>query len=377
MNLLNRTMYYDKTKCTNQENCNCEECIPSNEETIKNQALKEYPSLSEKEIEEIINERYFYKDEKTKEFIRDALRVHGDRYDYSESIYTKFKSKIKIICRVDGHPSFEQNKDHHVRRKQGCWFCGRIISAEKQRLGTENFIIESKKIHGDLYKYDMVKYITNQTPVKIYCTKCKKYFSQTPEKHLSGRGCWRCGGTKKYTTEEFIETSERKYPHLFGYDRVNYISADELIEIKCLKCNKYFHRTPRRHLYLGNCPICTKSKGEDFIEDWLLKHNIKFIQQKSFDGCKYKQKLNFDFYIPSKNMCIEYDGEFHFQAIRKSKSMTQEQALKNLEESKIRDNIKNEFCKNKGINLIRIKYDEDLEERLCKIFNEYLTLFDL
>ena len=39
-------------------------------------------------------------------------------------------------------------------------------------------------------------------------------------------------------------------------------------------------------------------------------------------------------------MCIEYDGEFHFQPIRKSKSMTEEQAIKNLEESKIRDNIK-------------------------------------
>ena len=36
MNLLNRMMSYEKTKCTNQENCNCEECIPSNEETIKN-----------------------------------------------------------------------------------------------------------------------------------------------------------------------------------------------------------------------------------------------------------------------------------------------------------------------------------------------------
>lgn len=119
------------------------------------------------------------------------------------------------------------------------------------------------------------------------------------------------------------------------------------------------------------------SKGEDFIEDWLLNHNIKFIQQKSFDGCKYKQKLNFDFYIPSKNICIEYDGEFHFQPIRKSKSMTEEQAIKNLEESKIRDNIKNEFCKNNGINLIRIKYDEDLEKRICEIFDDNLTLFDL
>ena len=57
--------------------------------------------------------------------------------------------------------------------------------------------------------------------------------------------------------------------------------------------------------------------------------------------------------------------------------MNKEQAIKNLEESKIRDNIKNEFCKNNGIILIRIKYDEDLEKRLCKIFNENLTLFDL
>ena len=84
-----------------------------------------------------------------------------------------------------------------------------------------------------------------------------------------------------------------------------------------------------------------------------------------------------EFYIPSKNMCIEYDGEFHFQPIRKSKSMTEEQAIKNLEESKIRDNIKNEFCKNNGITLIRIKYDEDLEKRICEIFDDNLTLFDL
>ena len=46
---------------------------------------------------------------------------------------------------------------------------------------------------------------------------------------------------------------------------------------------------------------------------------------------------------------------FIFQPIRKS--MNKEQAIKNLEESKIRDNIKNEFCKNNGITLISIKYE--------------------
>ena len=55
--------------------------------------------------------------------------------------------------------------------------------------------------------------------------------------------------------------------------------------------------------------------------------------------------------------------------------MTEEQAIKNLEESKIRDNIKNEFCKNNGITLIRIKYDEDLEKRLYEIFNEEMNKY--
>ena len=381
MNLLNRMMSYEKAKRTNQENCNCEECIPSNEETIKrlaNEHLRKlvyYPPLSENEIYIIIHLKYWWKDGKTKLFIKKALKIHGDKYDYSKVVYIKAKIKVEIICRK-GHDSFPITPNDHLNGR-GCRKCGRIVTKNKKEWGDIQFIEDSIKIHGDLYRYNKVKYTSNRKLVKIYCTKCKKYFSQTPYSHLNGHGCQRCGGTKKYTTEEFIETSERKYPHLFGYDRVNYISADELIEIKCLKCNKYFHRTPRRHLFLGNCPICTKSKGEDFIEDWLLKHNIKFIQQKSFEGCKYKNKLLFDFYIPSKNMCIEYDGEFHFQPIRKSKSMTEVQAIKNLEESKIRDDIKNEFCKNNGISLIRIKYDEDLEKRICEIFNDNLTLFDL
>lgn len=381
MNLLNRVMSYDKTKCTNQENCTCEECIPNNEETIKrlaNEHLRKlvyYPPLSENEIYIIIHLKYWWKDSKTKLFIKKALKIHGNKYDYSKVVYIKASEKVEIICRK-GHDSFPLTPNHHLHG-EGCRKCGRITTTNKQRMGDIQFIEDSIKIHGDLYRYNKVKYVSNGTPVKIYCTKCKKYFSQTPYKHLIGRGCQRCGGTKKYTTEEFIEVSEKKFPNLFGYDRVNYVSADELIELFCMKCKRYFFRTPRVHLVKGTCVLCTISKGEEFIADWLNNHNIKYIRQKSFEGCKYKNKLLFDFYIPSKNMCIEYDGEFHFQAIRRSYSITKEKAEQLLKDTQIRDNIKNEFCKNNGITLIRIKYDEDLEKRICEIFNDNLTLFDL
>ena len=64
MNLMNRMMSYDKTKNVNQK-CDCEECINSKTE---NQTV-EYPPLTEEEIEQIIKEKYDYKDEKTKKFM--------------------------------------------------------------------------------------------------------------------------------------------------------------------------------------------------------------------------------------------------------------------------------------------------------------------
>ena len=91
MNSLNRIMSYDKTKI-NQENCNCEECVSVKNVESDNQ-ITEYPKLSDEEIEQIIFERYSDKDDKTKIFIRKALRKHGDRYDYSNVIYVKAREK--------------------------------------------------------------------------------------------------------------------------------------------------------------------------------------------------------------------------------------------------------------------------------------------
>ena len=103
MNSLTRIMSYDKTKIKNQENCNCEECVSV--KTVENQTF-EYPKLSDEEIEQIIFERYSDKDEKTKTFIRKALRKHGDRYDYYRTRYIKATEKVEIECRIKNHGIF-------------------------------------------------------------------------------------------------------------------------------------------------------------------------------------------------------------------------------------------------------------------------------
>ena len=58
---------------------------------------------------------------KTKEdFINDAIKVHGDKYDYSQVNYVDCKIKVRIICPV--HGVFEQTPDSHLNGC-GCPFC--------------------------------------------------------------------------------------------------------------------------------------------------------------------------------------------------------------------------------------------------------------
>lgn len=110
------------------------------------------------------------------------------------------------------------------------------------------------------------------------------------------------------------------------------------------------------------CPICSESKGEKAIREYLEKSNIEFIQEYRFEYCKYKYPLPFDFYIPNYNLCIEFDGRQHFEV---SDHFGGEESF---ELTQIRDNIKNKYCKENSINLLRIPYYEI--DSIEKMLNE-------
>ena len=75
-----------------------------------------------------------------------------------------------------------------------------------------------------------------------------------------------------------------------------------------------------------------------------------------FKDCIYQAQLRFDFYLPDYNCCIEYDGIQHFKRTNFSHD--------NFEERQKRDEIKNQYCKDNNIVLIRIPYtDLDLIDR--------------
>ena len=106
----------------------------------------------------------------------------------------------------------------------------------------------------------------------------------------------------------------------------------------------------------SSCGCYLKSKGEYRVEEILINLSILYENQKSFNDCvnpKTGGKLYFDFYLPNYNCSIEYDGEQHYRD-------KQHKMWNGTKESfairRYRDNIKNQYCKEHNIKLIRIPY---------------------
>lgn len=106
-------------------------------------------------------------------------------------------------------------------------------------------------------------------------------------------------------------------------------------------------------LVTGNTQTCgcqQMSHGERIIFDLLTQYEIPFVPQKTFDDCRYRRKLPFDFYLETYNTVIEYDGEQHFRSVDFFGGEEE------FEVRKQRDTIKSNYCEEHNIRLIRIPY---------------------
>ena len=121
------------------------------------------------------------------------------------------------------------------------------------------------------------------------------------------------------------------------------------------------------------CPICKESHGERKIREYLTKNNIEFIPQKKFPKLlgTGNKPLSYDFYIPSKNLLIEFQGEQHYRPVDFNNE-GMEQAEKNFEIQQEHDKRKREYAQQNNIDLLEFAYiDEDkIEEILDGIFNK-------
>ena len=171
-----------------------------------------------------------------------------------------------------------------------------------------------------------------------------------------GGGCIKCGFEKsskiRKSNIECIKSYIESLNNNIWLNPQEYISQHEKnLKIKCGSCGETF--TTRFSVYktigTGKCPNCGKkrSRAEYTISSILDKHNIIYVQEKCFSDCRDKRPLPFDFYLPEYNLCIEFDGQGHYEPKFGEHSLKQ---------TIYHDNIKNKYCVANDINLLRIPY---------------------
>ena len=301
------------------------------------------------------------------EKVERAFKERG--YTLLSTEYVNCKQKLDYAC-PNGHKhSITISKFMSGR---GCPYCANDKMSEERRNDIEK-IREKFKKEG--YTLLTETYKNGKEILETLCPNGHIHKTSFNNFH-KGQRCAKCYGKNiKYTYEQVKEIFLKE-----GYELLStsYENCKQKIQYRC--SNGHTHETTLDK-FVNNeerCPYCQKSlsKGEFAINNTLLSLNVVFKREYVFKNCKDVGFLRFDFYIPTLNLCIEYDGEGHYMPIDwEGKGV--EKAKETLEDRMRKDDIKTNFCNKNNINLLRIPYWEyDNIENLINQEIEKLKTFN-
>jgi len=233
----------------------------------------------------------------TEEFIQKAKEVHGDRYDYSKTVYENYHHKIWIVCK--SHGKFVQSPANHLAGNN-CPKCSVAERIKKQSLTTEEFIQNAKEVHGDKYDYTNTYYNGSKELISITCKK-HGIFEQQAGNHLAGKGCNGCR-TNNSQPEKDIMT----FLHDLNFETISnnrtIISPFELdivIPEKKLAieyCGLYWHseKFVDKLYHTRKLELCNKAGYRlitIFEDEWLFKKEFVLSKLKHILGVNTEAKV--------------------------------------------------------------------------------------
>lgn len=298
--------------------------------------------------------------------------MHKDYCDKHNIIYvdtyrkkiTESRSKIyiKFICKEHPEKGVQeiQRYDLYKASLSPCRFCS-------HKNLTHEDVKEMLLQFSDNFEFLSDDY--NIINDRIVC-RCKRHNIITEKvigDILKGQGCVKCG-IEKLSASIMLDSEEVKKRVMTLNPNIEvvgeYKGADERFDVKCRRCETvwgvYLHTSMK-------CPKCDHYYiGEKMTAEYLESVNIDFIPQFKFSDCKNVRPLLFDFYLPDKNICIEYNGMQHYQPC--SKFGGEKTFKKQIE----RDKIKREYCESNGIKLIEIPYIYDTKDKIKQYLDERL-----
>lgn len=270
--------------------------------------------------------------------------------------YLNSKTKIKCRCKICGY-EFLSYPDN-ILRGHGCSKCEHNSACQKRRKTQDVFERELKDL---MLNFTVIgEYVNAKTKILCKCNVCGYEWKSSPTNILNGKGCPKCANERNkshqsISTEDFIKKLNKINPQIKVIG--NYTNNATPIECKCISCGGTFTIIPRNLLTRGTCPLCTVSKGENKISQWLKDNNIVFEKEKTFQDLVGigGGRLRFDFYLPDFKTIIEYNGLQHEKPIdfgAKGVLHSAQQYKSQQENYK----LKKEYARKNNLNFIEIWY---------------------
>lgn len=226
--------------------------------------------------------------------------------------------------------------------------------------------IISEKGKNILKDYSLIgEYVNARTPIEIRHERCGYEWETTPYSFTGmGTRCPNCNGGVTLTQEQFEGRILKRYGTEYNIVGT-YINNRTPIKVNHIKCGMTWEPYPDNLLRGNGCPqCCYRSKGELFISKYLDSLGVHYEREYTFKDLFYKNErypLRMDFYLEKENIVIEYDGIQYSQPVE---LFGGERAF---EETQIKDELKNIYSEEKGINMVRIPYFYSKEEVVREI----------
>jgi hypothetical protein len=357
-----------------------------------------------------------------KQFVLEARLIHGDLYSYLKSIYKGAQIHIIITCKE--HGDFWQTPEMHLKGGK----CNICTSTKHTNEEVDEFIIANNLNMKRLTDYSSLsenmdficliclyrwptsfsnlKYsncghciqckinknnkevddhfiennmtikrlsdcISKNTIIDWECVKCGHIFTKKAWDFLredkSLLGCSKCNLLNNEKIDDFLKNNNIKIKRVG-----NYIDYKNKLDWQCLECDNIWPSFASNIKFGYGCPDCSRHKNEKSIKLFLKNNNIES------ETIKIKLPINIhksipDFYIPSMNLIIEYNGEQHYRPVSFGGKNKQE-TLDQFAYQQIRDQQMRDHCMENNINLLEIDGRTYKFSKLIDFLHDYFKI---
>jgi len=345
------------------------------------------------------------------EFIAQARKVHGNKYNYESATYRGAKRKLSIVC--PKHGVFEQEAWSHLSGK-GCSLCADERVSDISRLSDSEFISRVVEVHGDTYDVGQIKYSGMSKKIEVVCKTHGSFSVQASNFIYRKSGCPKCKNLKtsersRRTLQSYAEEGAIKHNGKFTYTGISYEGHAAYLTIVCPQHGE-FRQLAQSHMRVVGCVKCSKPvfDNESFVGAASAIHGVRYDYSKAEyssslskvpiicqkhgeflqtpnchinmrNGCPrcagigpssgqmeifefLKTKVDtvvefalpgstkrLDIFIPSRNLAVEYHGLiWHSTAFSTDP---------------LKDNVKHKEAASNGIRVIHVYQDEWLNQR--------------